>query len=495
MKKNLQELKNKLELNEFTEILNDGISENFLKQLPIDKASSECAQLIRITLKKGQINVAEAIINAAAKSIYAESLDQLKSYIESSSNFFQRRKDTRRPRICDPGRRFKNLNRSALIICSRSESFDFKTMRDKGLAGSETAALAIAKGFLKRGHQAVIVCSGNFEEYLDEGVLFYSLSKIQELREFFWDTIIAERDTRAFDMDWNCSASILDLHDASYNPENFSAGRLSQIDEIWTKTSWHKKHIAKLYPQIKNPIHVVANGVWDNKEAEEIKLSQKDKNYILFSSDPSRGLRVLLKIFPQLKKKFPKLRLDIANGWLDAYGEKYGEGFDCVLTEKAWEARKLWESEEYKKMDVNFIGRLGQNELWELQKKAGLWLMPTDFAETSCITAMEFVKAKTPMVISVDQAGALSGTAPRKGCYRIEGKIDSKEFQEEFLKKCIEILESEQSYKKAFDDISSVNISKYSWNRAAETAFARSMQISRRNLIKPETQTSTNLGL
>ena len=60
---------------------------------------------------------------------------------------------------------------------------------------------------------------------------------------------------------------------------------------------------------------------------------------------------------------------------------------------------------------VVFHGRAGQEEVARSYLQSQLWLYPTDFEETSCITAMEAQAAGCHIVAT--RCGALPETAPQ----------------------------------------------------------------------------------
>ena len=90
---------------------------------------------------------------------------------------------------------------------------------------------------------------------------------------------------------------------------------------------------------------------------------------------------------------------------------------------------------------VNYHGRMNQPALAKLWAKSYLWLYPTSFPETYCLSAKEAQVSGTPIICS--NLAALKTTV---GNYGVKLDVDpySEEGRDRFVQKTIEILQDRQ---------------------------------------------------
>ena len=117
----------------------------------------------------------------------------------------------------------------------------------------------------------------------------------------------------------------------------------------------------------------------------------------IYGSNYARGLELLIDIWPQVERCFPKATLDIYYGW---------ETFGLLDPKKANQLRHNIGQLVYQ--GVSEKGRVGHEELNRAYGKASFWTYPCTQAETFCITALRAQFAGTIPVIT--QWAALSET-------------------------------------------------------------------------------------
>jgi len=103
-----------------------------------------------------------------------------------------------------------------------------------------------------------------------------------------------------------------------------------------------------------------------------------------YSSSPDRGLDLLLNMWSKIREIAPNAELHVC------YGFKTWKAMAKGL--RAMELKIAWFEDRLRRMEeegVIYHDRVGQDELAAYQLRSALWLYPTDFKETSCITAME----------------------------------------------------------------------------------------------------------
>ena len=182
----------------------------------------------------------------------------------------------------------------------------------------------------------------------------------------------------------------------------------------------------------------------------------RDLKKVVYTSSYDRGLDILLKLWPDIKKEVPDATLDIAYGW-----QLFDMAHKNNPSSMAWKA-KVEKGMKYE--GVTHHGRLPQPEVKKLMEDCGIWAYPTYFGEISCISA---IKAQAygcePVVVNY---AALKETV-RYG-KKIEGDIYDQETQDKFKKALIDTL------RKPMSDIErkimmSWAKDKYGWDKIAKT--------------------------
>lgn len=141
----------------------------------------------------------------------------------------------------------------------------------------------------------------------------------------------------------------------------------SKIDGYVTLTKWHKEVFKKHYDIPEDKIHIIGNGLDLSLFSQDIK---RVKRRFIYTSCPKRGLDLLLKLFPFIRREFSDAELYIYRG-----KESFSE-------EQLEEIKKL----EY----VHYEGKgLEHKDVIVEFQKADVWLYPTNFPETFCISALE----------------------------------------------------------------------------------------------------------
>jgi len=110
---------------------------------------------------------------------------------------------------------------------------------------------------------------------------------------------------------------------------------------------------------------------------------------MVWSSSPNRGLPRLLEIFTEIERQVPDVELDIFYGFdcWEAFA-KMRNAHDELGQIRAHKDR-IQEAIAASRGRVRHHGRVDQTRLAKAFLAARVWGYPTDFPETSCITAME----------------------------------------------------------------------------------------------------------
>ena len=161
------------------------------------------------------------------------------------------------------------------------------------------------------------------------------------------------------------------------------------------------------------------------------------KHHKLFwGSSYDRGLDVLLLMWKDIKEKFPDATLDICYGW---------NLFDKATVNN--KERQEWKRDvqELMKQDgITHHGRVGKDKLEEIRQQCGIWAYPTYFTEIFCITALD---AQNDGLVPVTMTLAALKETAKEGVL-IDQDIYTKEGQEEFKTKLLELMGNKEEWKR-----------------------------------------------
>ena len=150
---------------------------------------------------------------------------------------------------------------------------------------------------------------------------------------------------------------------------------------IYVSETAKDNHFRFFYPSYYT---IVPNGIDTdrfNPKVAPIK-AYKDRDIILFVGrlDKRKGLKRLINVFPELKKKFPKIKLVVV-----------GEGVrESYLDSLPWRLRK----------DVVFTGYVSREDLPSYYRSAKIFISPSYGSETFGIVLLEAMASEVPVIAS-----------------------------------------------------------------------------------------------
>lgn len=171
---------------------------------------------------------------------------------------------------------------------------------------------------------------------------------------------------------------IIIVNSSSLSMDVLLGNWLPRINGFMCMTEWHKNHVLESHPQIpKDKIYVINNGI--DLSAFDLSPTIKQRNTFLYSSCPERGLKRLLEeIWPELIRRIPDAKLRICN--YNTFPRNPEEVAMLEIINKT--------------ASIEYLGRLDTSALYAEMRLSEFWLYPTDFKETSCITAMEMLASR-----------------------------------------------------------------------------------------------------
>jgi glycosyltransferase involved in cell wall biosynthesis/tetratricopeptide (TPR) repeat protein len=341
------------------------------------------------------------------------------------------------PKIC----LFENMkemiqpsNTSNIIRFNNSKVIVFYTDFSKGIynpqnlknnfyvSGSEIMARNLAIELAKFSNEFKVFLFGNFKDDTNDfsgiykNVNFIDNKEYKSwVRKYYIDYLIVSRfSTNIFYLP-NIQNVWLWLHDVFPYFEFIQAHR-TKFRDILVLCDWHSKQISKEFHVPLEKIKVTRNAINTDRFQNQI---EKVNNRFIYSSSPDRGLSYLLSFFPKIVEKYPDATLEIF-----CNKELLSPSEICLISSK-----------EY----FHLHPRVSQDELALEYLKSDIWLYPTDFTETYCITALE-AQAAGCLCVTLD-IGSLSEIVGERGIV-IKGDIKQEGTSDKLLNELFKVMDN-----------------------------------------------------
>lgn len=265
-----------------------------------------------------------------------------------------------------------------------------------GLGGSELAVTRVASGLVRRGRR-VTVYANLREEEIHSGACYERRSAFrgEEQRA----AVIACRAFELLDSPPAADTTLLWVH----TPDAGSAlteGRTRALDHLLALSAWHADRLRSAHPFAARKIKVVRNGV------DPVPARGPRALRVLSTSQPERGLDVLLELWPQVRARVPEAELVCV--WAPVYD--HIESRNAGVASHRQRVRAL-----ARQPGVRLLGPVPRPRLVDLLSCSRVWAHPSwstsaglPFEEISCIAAMEAQAAGLWVVASA--IGALPET-------------------------------------------------------------------------------------
>lgn len=365
-----------------------------------------------------------------------------KKYLEFPEVMFEKNQIIRKP---------KSTGKDMAIYCGKGfVEWDATSETNGGIGGSEEAVINIARLLVQKGWN-VTVFGLPFAEAEYDGVKYVHFTQFNPRDK--WDVFISWRMPVVMNAEVNAERKYLWLHDTT--PEEDVLKVIDKFDKLIVLSQYHRS----LYPQIPDSkILMSGNGLNPKHFEYEVK---KNPYYCIYTSAPTRGLEVLLRMWGKIKEKVPQAELHWFYGWetWEAMVEKHGNHDEAY----AW--RKEMQ-ELLKQPGVFEEGRVDHETIAQKYKEAQLWLYPTEFTEIYCITAD---KAQAGGALPVTTTVAALDERVKYGVKMDVADIYSnEEAQQKYIDFVVNYLQHPEEVELERDGMTEYALEKCSWERIAE---------------------------
>lgn len=366
------------------------------------------------------------------------------------------------------------------IIDLMGLTYDGSTLSKRGLGGSESAVILIAKE-LARLQFEVTVYNNCKDSQASPGIydgVKYIDHADAALPPDPYDVVISSRSVYPFfssnqyvHMCMAAKHRVLWMHDTFCQGDEFLEAMINDgfIHEIFTLSDFHSAYVTNCdhggkrnFEVLKHKFFQTRNGAV--KYIDEVDVNAKDPNHFVYNASVTKGLIPLLEnVWPRVKAAIPNAHLTVIGGYY-----RFKDGTEPDEQQKTLEALQ-----QRAHSSVKFTGIIAQSEVARILANASFMLYPTAFPETFGISTLESLLYKTPVITC--QFGALEETAIDLACYKIPysatpnslfPNINAKDQTDKFVKLTVEahsnryLLQQKQHYCEIVNDI-------YGWDTIA----------------------------
>jgi glycosyltransferase involved in cell wall biosynthesis len=316
------------------------------------------------------------------------------------------------------------------------EPWTGETIRTKGVGGSETYIIEMARHIQKRGDYQVVVFCNTPDQRTDtfEGVEFRHLNQYTAfIGAHYVKHCIVSRFSEYLPVTFkgHVENAYLVVHDLT--PSGVVIPVDPKLKKVFCLTEWHVDYFTQIYPELRAITEPFYYGIDMDRFAKDV-LVQKVPYQFIYSSFPNRGLLPLLQMWPQIVTRQPQASLDI-------FADVNGTWVNNVAGDQMKVIRALLE--QYKSrpggLNITYHGWVSKATLAAAWQKADIWFYPCTFMETFCLTALEAAMSKT-LVITNDLA-ALQNTAAEGRAVIVPGDPTTNEWKNAALKQVFSYME------------------------------------------------------
>jgi glycosyltransferase involved in cell wall biosynthesis len=260
-----------------------------------------------------------------------------------------------------------------VISCPPQNAYEFdeEIYKSKGLGGSETALIHMAKWLKKKTGRPVKVFNMRSKDLVaDSGVEYISTSK---LNEYFAHNMPAVHIAWRHNIKLTNAPTYLWCHDLA-TP---GVEMVHNFDYLMCLTPFHKGYVSGKQGVPLDKIVVTRNGL--DPEKFDFERPEKNPNKLVYMSSPDRGLVDLIPTLDIVRREKPEIELHVFYGIENL--PKYGmialhDKLKKMMAERPW---------------IKYHGNTEQNKMYRMVADAVIWPHPANFIESFCITAIEML--------------------------------------------------------------------------------------------------------
>ena len=312
-----------------------------------------------------------------------------------------------------------------------TKPYTVETPKKEPLGGSQSAICYYVEALSQLGHEVILV--NHIKDSIKENnVQIHPIKWYHDQRNYETDVIIlcSAIFPEFFDnleKNFRYKLSICWQGHHGAEPLLSKASKyLYHVDLFAFVSDYQRQHFCRHFNLPHEKSILMRNGI--SPFFQDVNILNKEERCIFFSN-PQRGLNALAKLWPDVVKAFPNVKLDVFSS-----EKTYGKTEDSKFTLEDYDMLK-------KIPNVTVHEPAGQEKLAQMCAKSAFLVYPTHFVETSCIVYLEASAAGALPLIS--DLGVFSS-------YDFECVHYDTKFQSNFVEKTIQALNKFHNKKSEF---------------------------------------------
>jgi len=289
-----------------------------------------------------------------------------------------------------------------VVIASIGLPHDGRTLNERSLGGSETAAIHVSRALASRGHYVTVFSQcperkmGNAPTRggLMDGVRWQPLEGLQAyVQAMPHDVLVVSRDLNIVRLAAQSKVRILWCHDLALKRHRAPiASAMWNTDALYVLSPFQQAQYREIYGLPDDRLFVTRNGIDGAGIRAAVGKTKRDPLKLVYGSRPERGLETAIRVMDVLARRGSKLRLEVS--WYDH------EGLAPEL--QGYYAQLRAEAE--KRPNMRLAGALVQASWHRQLASAQAMIYPgaigpfAGFREISCIGLAEAQATGTPSI-------------------------------------------------------------------------------------------------
>ena len=343
------------------------------------------------------------------------------------------------------------------IYCYHTESEWWDGHLTQGSAGSEEAVVEVARRLATRDWQVEVYNNCGAQKRIVNGVTYIPITDLLSYRaDSPKEVTILWRKPQMCDYSVNTVKKYLWLQDVVHD-EELSTTRLASLDKIIAISKYQRS----LWPNVPDAkVFHSSNGI-SVTELEKFRSQytciKRNQKKCIYTSAPDRGLECLLKLWPAILGRVSDAELHVFYGW------KFWDGlYSRDLNKLAWKRQML--SLLCQPGVMTPYTYKTSADLWIEYLTSGVWLYPTEWPETSCISAMKAQACGAfPATTSF---AALSETVIYGTRVHVTDIYENEQAQQDLIDAVVQHIERPDEADR--EDMMYQSLQRFSWDRVVE---------------------------
>ena len=274
-----------------------------------------------------------------------------------------------------------------------------------GLGGGEESIVLWASALARRGHRVRVyytprVSHADSQGKIYEGVRYFPRARFDPFASR--NVLVTWKCNHPWRLNARCETAI---HWSSDVETPWPESWLQRVKKFVVFTPYHRKTMPWVPDE---QARVISLGV-DLNQLNECQVD-REPNLALYSSSPDRGLAVLLRDWPRIRKTHPDLQLEVCYGW-DRFTACAGNNPTLLQFKRDMQGLMT-------QPGITDRGQVSRKEIAQAYWRANYWMLPLQRPESElfCLNAVKAVHCGTTPV--VNPIGALQHTAVNRVDYQ-----------------------------------------------------------------------------